>query len=430
MTDFVLVGLNHRTAEVEVRERAAIQAPRIPQALRDLAARPGIRESMIISTCNRVELLSHAENVPNGIDVLETFLSESSKIARPELRQKLYHHSGRQVVRHVFRVASSLDSMILGEPQILGQVKSFYGLAVDAHTVGSYLNSLMQASFRAAKRVRSETGIGEYSVSVSSAAVELARKILGDLRNSRILIVGAGKMGEVAVRHLSASGATTIRVTNRSLDAARELAESFHGTAIPFEELKNAITHSDVVITSTGSKEILVDRAMARSIMSGRKNAPIVFIDISVPRNVDGAVAEIDNVFCYDIDDLGAVVEANLHERHREASAAEKIVEQEVESFCTKLKSLDMGPVIAQVQGRIEEICRLELDRYMRKVGPMDSRGAQELESMVSRIAGKIAHPLVTQLRNANHDPMHHEAYLTMIKRIFKLHKETEEEPN
>ncbi|HYK87137.1 MAG TPA: glutamyl-tRNA reductase [Acidobacteriota bacterium] len=430
MAKFVLVGLSHRTAEVEVRERVAFQATRVPDMLRQLAALPAIRESMIISTCNRVELISYAENVQEAIDSLESFLSESSQIARQELRQKLYHHSGEQVVRHLFRVASSLDSMILGEPQILGQVKSFYNLAVDAQSVGSYLNSLLQAAFRAAKRVRSETGIGEYSVSVSSAAVELARKILGDLRNKRILIVGAGKMGEVAVRHLSASGATTIRVTNRSFEAAQELASKFRGTAVPFEELTQAIMRSDIVITSTGSKEVLVNRAMAHSIMSGRKNAPIIFIDISVPRNVDPGVAGIDNVFCYDIDDLGAVVEANLQERHREAALAEKIVEQEVDSFCARVKSLDIGPVISQLQGRIEEICRLELDRYVRRVGPLDPRGARELESMVSRIAGKIAHPLVTQLRSVNQDPVHHEAYLSVIKRIFKLHKETEEKEN
>jgi len=428
MANFILVGLNHRTAEVGIRERVAIQASRIPEALRQLAERPGIRESMIISTCNRVELISHAENNQVGIDALESFLSESSSMARQELRQRLYHHSSDQVVRHVFRVAASLDSMILGEPQILGQVKFFYNLAVDAHTVGAYLNSLLQAAFRTAKRVRSETGIGEYSVSVSSAAVELARKIFGDLRNKKILIVGAGKMGEVAVRHLAASGASTIRVTNRSPEAAQELAARFRGTAVPFGELQQAVAHSDIVITSTGSKDVLIERAMAQSVMVERKNAPIVFVDISVPRNVDPGVADIDNVFCYDIDDLGAVVEANMQERRREASLAEKIVDQEADSFCAKLKSLDMGPVVAQLQGRIEEICRLELDRYMKRVGTQDTRETQELEAMVSRIAGKIAHPLVTQLKSTHQDPLHQEAYLNMIKRIFKLHKDSQEE--
>jgi glutamyl-tRNA reductase len=427
MANFVLVGLSHRTAEVEVRERVAFEAPRLPEALRELAGRPGLSESMIISTCNRVELISHAENIREGIETLESFLSENSHIARPELCQKLYHHSGEQVVRHVFRVASSLDSMILGEPQILGQMKSFYNLALAARTVGSHLNSLLQASFRAAKRVRSETGIGEFAVSVSSAAVELGRKILGDLRDKRVLIVGAGKMGQVAVRHLFASGATTIRVANRSPEAAQELAAHVRGTAVPFTELRQAITRSDIVITSTGSRDLLVNRELARSIMAERKHAPIVFIDISVPRNVDPGVAEIDNVFCYDIDDLGAVVEANLAERRRAASLAEKIVEQEVESFCARLKSLDIGPVVVQLQGRIEEICRVELDRYLRKVGNQDPKGIEELKAMISRIAGKISHPLVTQLRVIHQDPSHRDDYLNLIRRIFKLQHETDE---
>jgi glutamyl-tRNA reductase len=427
MANFVLVGLNHRTAELEIRERVAIQATRLGEALRQIAALPAIRESMIISTCNRVELLSHAENSREGIESLESFLADSSHIERDDLHKKLYHHAGEEVVRHVFRVTGSLDSMILGEPQILGQVKSFYSIALDTRTVGAYLNSLMQAAFRAAKRVRSETSIGEYSVSVSSAAVDLARKILGDLHNQAILIVGAGKMGEVAVRHLAASGARSIRVTNRSSEAAQELAERFNGLAIPFAELKSALTHSDIVITSTGSKDILIDRTMAQEVMAERKNAPIVLVDISVPRNVAPEVASIDNVFCYDIDDLGAVVEANLQERRRAAALAEKIVEQEVEAYCAKLRSLDVGPVLSQLQDKIEEICKLELDRYLRKMGQVDARVAQELEMMISRIAGKIAHPLVTQIRNVHQDPLHHEAYVNTIKRIFKLNKSTEE---
>ncbi len=428
MANLVLVGLSHRTAEVELRERVAFHAPQMPEMLHRLAGRPGIRESMIVSTCNRVELISHADNARDGIDTLESFLSETGNIARQDLSRKLYHHSDEQVVRHVFRVASSLDSMILGEPQILGQLKSFYNLAVNAQTVGGYLNGLLQAAFRAAKRVRSETGIGEYPVSVSSAAVELARKILGNLRNTRILIVGAGKMGEVAVKHLAASGAGTIRVANRSPEAGRELAARFHGAAVPWEDLRQAVARSDIVITSTGAKDVLIDLPMVRSIMPERKNAPMVFIDISVPRNVDARVAEIDTAFCYDIDDLGAVVQANLQERHREASLAEKIVDHEVKACWAKLRSMDVGPVVVQVQGRIEEICRAELDRYLKKVGPQDERGTRELEAMVSRIAGKIAHPLVTHLRTVCQDPLHQEAQLSMIRRIFKLHEEPREE--
>jgi glutamyl-tRNA reductase len=426
MLNLVLIGLSHRTAELEVRERVAFKPAILSDLLKDTAKQPGVRELMIISTCNRVELISHVENREDGFDLLEGVLSNNSQLDRNEIRNKTYRYMGEQVVRHMFRVASSLDSMILGEPQILGQVKSFYGMALDAQTVGLHLNGLLQATFRTAKRVRSETSIGEYSVSVSSAAVELARKIFGDLADKTILIIGAGKMGEVAIKHLCASGAGAIRVANRSPEAARELAAKFKGTAVPFDDLVTAISHSDIIIASTGSPDILINRTMAHSVMSERKNRPIVFIDISVPRNVDPGVATIDNVFCYDIDDLGAVVEANLHERRRAAAAAEKIIEQEVELYCARMKTLDTTPVIVQLQSRIEEICRMELQRYLRRAGPVDEKSVQELESMMGRIAGKISHPLVMQVRTTSEDPVHQEAYINTIKRIFKLQKEAE----
>jgi glutamyl-tRNA reductase len=424
MPNLLLVGLNHRTAEVGIRERAAIQANRLPDALKTLSSHAAILESMILSTCNRMELLSLADNHEQGIAALEFFLCEHSQIPFQDLSNKLYHYTGDQVVRHVFRVASSLDSMMPGEPQILGQVKASYSIAVEAQTVGSYLNSLLQAAFRTAKRVRSETGIGEYSVSISSAAVELARKIFGGLRDRQILIVGAGKMGEAAIRHLVSSGAGSIRVINRSAAAAQSLAERFHGTAIPFEELRHAMTQSDIIITSTGAEEILIDHSMAQSVMRMRKNAPVVFIDISVPRNVDPEVAAIDNVFCYNIDDLGAVIEANMQERRREAALAEKIVEQEAESFCAKLRSKDLTPIAIQIQDSIEEICQSELQRHIKKIGTYTPKETRELESMVSRIAGKIAHPLLAQLRNVHQDPSRQDVYLDFIRRMLNLQKD------
>jgi len=426
MVNLVLVGLSHRTAEIELRERAAFRPDCLADSLRNLAALPGIREAMIVSTCNRVELLSCTQDADDGVHQLESFLCRNSHIPHEEIRHKLYHHLGGQAVRHLFRVACSLDSMVLGEPQILGQLKAFYNAAQEADTVGLYLNTLLQAAFRVAKKVRSETSIGEYSVSVSSAAVELASKILGDLDRKSILIVGAGKMGELAVRHLKSAGAHTVRVTNRSAEAAAELARRFRGEAVPFEDMRRWIAESDIVIVSTGAPEFLIDPPLAQSVMTFRKHAPIVFIDISVPRNVDPAVGTLDNVFCYDIDDLGAVVNANLLERRKEATSAEKIVEQEVDAFVARLQSLDVGPVMAQLRGRIQEICRMELDRFLRKSGPRNEFEIQQLETMVERIAGKIAHPLVTQIRESHADPVDQRAYLETIKRIFKLRKDTE----
>ena len=338
MANLVIVGLNHRTAELDLRQLASFDAGQLSIGLNQLSSRPGILEAVIISTCNRVEFLSNVEQEDAGVDSIETFLSEYSQIPIAQLRPKLYRYADNQAVRHVFRVASSLDSMILGEPQILGQVKSCYSAAVDAGTVGTYLNSLLQAAFRTAKRVRSETSIGEYSVSVSSAAVELVRKIFGDLHKKSILIVGAGEMGEAAVRYLADTGARNLYLTNRSLEAAQELAQRYNGIAVPFADLRQSIAHADIVFTSTGASEILIDQPMVQGIMHGRKNAPLAFIDISVPRNVDPEVGSLDNVFCYDIDDLQAVVEANLHERVKAASAAEKIIDQEVESFFAKIK--------------------------------------------------------------------------------------------
>jgi glutamyl-tRNA reductase len=420
MLKFVVVGLNHRTAQLELRERAAFPAAELPNALERLANLPGIEEAMIISTCNRVELIARVNSNGNGVETLANFLSQERRIPPDQLEERIYRHTGRQAVRHLFRVASSLDSLVLGEPQILGQVKTFYGLAVDTATVGTYLNLLLQSAFRTAKRVRSETSIGEYSVSVSSAAVELARKIFGKLGQSDILIVGAGEMAELALRHLSSDGVKSIRVANRSPEAAERLAARFSGTSVPFTDLAHWLAASDIVITSTGSPDILITRALAQSVSRKRRNKPVIFIDISVPRNVDPGVASIENIFCYDIDDLGTIAEANLEERAREASDAEKIVDQEVEAFCARVKTQDVAPLIVELQDRIEELCQAELQRFMKRSGPRDEKEVRELNWMMSRIAGKIAHPLIAQLKNAHRDPLKREAYLDVIRRILR----------
>ncbi|MFH1575213.1 MAG: glutamyl-tRNA reductase, partial [Acidobacteriota bacterium] len=298
-------------------------------------------------------------------------------------------------------------------------IRSAYGIAVEASSVRTYLNMLLQAAFRTAKRVRTETNIGEYSVSVSSAAVDLARKIFGTLDRCPVLVVGAGEMAELAVRHLVAGGAKTVRVANRSPEAGQRLATEFSGQAVPLSDLAHWVAMSDIVLTSTGSPEILVGRFMAQSIVRRRKNKPIVFIDISVPRNVDPRLSELDNVFCYDIDDLGAVAEANRAERKQEAAEAERIIGQEVEAFCSRAQAQDIGPTIAELQDRIEGICRGELQRYLRKSAPRNEKETRELEWMVLRIAGKIAHPLITQLKASHHDPDKQDACLETIRRMF-----------
>ena len=419
MLKLVLVGLNHRTAKLDVRQMAAFDAARLAEGLKRMSGYPGILETMIVSTCNRVEILTSAEAEADAAASIEAFLSEHSGLALPQLQSSLYRYRDGDAVRHLFRVASSLDSMVLGEPQILGQLKSCYNAAVEARTVGSALNVLLQSAFRTAKRVRSETAIGEYPVSVSSAAVELAEKVLGDLQKKSILVVGAGKMGEAALRQLAGTGIKTIYLANRTPETAIEMAGRFKGCAVPLENLAEWPTRVDIVLTSTGASDLLITRPMVLQVMHGRKGAPLVFIDISVPRNVDPGIGTIENVFAYDIDDLAAVVEANLHERVKAAAAAEKIVEQEVKAFLAKARAADAGPVAKQVQGRIEAICRSELERCLRKLGPQEPKHVQELEAMISRIAGKIAHPLLVQLRSAP-KTANESAYMDLIQRILK----------
>jgi glutamyl-tRNA reductase len=426
MSNLVLIGLNHRTAELDIRQRMALSQEQIPEVLKQLTEHANVHEVMILSTCNRVEVLAEVEDSLRGQELIEDFLARLGNLPRTELEGKLYQIVDDEAVHHVFRVASSLDSMMIGEPQILGQMKAAYGIAVEARTIGPNLNGVLQAAFRTAKRVRSETSIGEFSVSISSAAVELARKIFDDLSSKSILIVGAGKMGEVAVRHLVSSGAASIRVTNRSPQAAIDLAAKFGGTPVPFSELQQWVAKSDIVLTSTGSPELLIDFPAAQAVMHERKNAPIVFIDISVPRNIDPSIGAIDNIFSYDIDDLGSVVEANRMERQKQALSADKIVEHEAETFSARRLSHNIAPVAIQLQEHIEGICRIEMERYLNRTGPQGPKQLQELESMISRIAGKIAHPLLTQLRSSHQDPINEEAYVDLIKRLFKIQKDKE----
>ena len=419
MSYLVLTGLNHRTAPLDIRQKAAFDATRLPESLLMLRGRTGVLEATILSTCNRVEIVATVEEQSSGVMEIESFLAESSHIELEQLQGILYHHHGDFAIQHLFRVASSLDSMILGEPQILGQVKSCYGAAVETQTVGSYLNGLFQAAFHTAKRVRTETSIGEYPVSAGSAAVELAGKIYGDLGKKRILIVGAGKMGETAVRHLADAGVGSITVTNRNFNAACELAEKFSGAARPFAELRESIAGADIVLTSTGAADILIAPELVRETQRARRNQPMIFIDSSVPRNVDPAVAEIEGVFCYDVDDLASVVDANLAERVKAAAAAEKIIDHEVRNFSSRIHSIKTAPAAVQIQGRIEEICRAELERCLRRIGPQDSKAVQELETMTSRIAAKIAHPLLTELRNSQ-NPLEENASVDLLMRLFK----------
>src|SRR5262245_17519708 len=338
--NFQLIGVNHNSAPLEVRERLAVSEAQLPEAVRTLVKQPGVEEGMVLSTCNRVELLTSTRQSAD----LRGFLGSYFGLNADALNSHIYEFQQREAVRHVFRVASSLDSMVVGEPQILGQVKEAYAVARGLGAVHSALEALLSRAFAVAKRVRSETAIGSSSVSIASVAVELAEKIFGSLENKTVYLLGAGKMAELAARHLMARGAGKILISNRTHDRAVELAETFGGQAIPFERLHQFADHADVILTSTGSAEPIFRREHGENLRSRRKNNPVFFIDIAVPRNVDPEVNRLDGLFVYDVDDFQTVAAANTAERKKEAERAEEIVELEVDRFASRMKSLAVVP--------------------------------------------------------------------------------------
>jgi len=338
------------------------------------------------------------------------------------LEPLLYSMDGAEAVHHAFRVASSLDSMVLGEPQILGQVKDAFALAQSCRTVGPVLHSLMSQAFAVAKRVRSDTEVGRHAVSVSFAAVELARKIFDGLDGRSVLLVGAGEMGELAARHFQDQGTLPVFVANRTAGRAQALARDLAGTAVPFEELVSVMGQVDIVITSTAAREIIVTAAEVARVLPGRRGRPLFFIDISVPRNVDPAVNDLENVFVYDVDDLRSVVEANLRERKRQAQQAESLVEREVRKFADRLRSLEVVPTIVSLREKLEEIRRAELGRTLARLPGADEVTRQALEALSQGIVNKILHAPTVKLRDSS-KAGHGHRWIEVISELFGLGK-------
>jgi glutamyl-tRNA reductase len=392
-----LTGVSHKTAPVEVRERLAFPKGALPESLRALADGSVVREALILSTCNRVELLVDLDpaRVEEGKARVRDFLTSKGG----DLGGHIYEYEGEGAARHLFRVASSLDSMVLGEPQILGQVRQAYADACSSGTAGRTLHRLAHRAFHAAKRVRSETNIAACAVSVSYAAVELGRKILGTLEGRTVLLVGAGEMAELAARHLSKCGAARILVANRTHETARRLAAEFGGEAVPYERFPALLPEADIVICSTGAPGYVVTSRMARDAQESRRNRPSFFIDISVPRNVDPLVGEVANLFVFDVDDLEAVVASNLREREREAVRAAAIVEAEVAEFRKSLREIDLGPTIASLKGRLHDIAGEELRRRRAGLGDLSPEQERAVERILASAVNKISHPLIQCLR-------------------------------
>ena len=403
MTQFhlALIGINHKTAPIEVRERIAISRADLAETTRALAAVAGVTECMIVSTCNRVEILAAVE----GPEVqVADFLGNRFGLNPAILGPHLYEHRDQEAVRHLFRVAASLDSMVVGESQILGQVKEAFAVARAAGVVGSQLDQLLQAAFAAAKKVRSETEIGANSVSIASVAVEMARKIFGSLEGRTVFLVGAGKMTELSARHLRQQGVGQILVTNRTLERAQALAEPFNGRVIPFEEIYETASQADIVLTSTGAPHAIFTQAHGRQFLQRRRNRPMFFIDLAVPRDVDPLMGKLEGIFLYDIDDLQAVAATHLQERSREATDAESLIAAEVERFHLRRRAVNAAPAIIALQHQAEEIRQGEIRRAQTRLASLNDEQLAAVEALTRGLINKFLHPPMQALKQAARD--------------------------
>jgi glutamyl-tRNA reductase len=416
----LITGVSYKTAPVELRECLAFREEAIEQALNELRSREGVDEALILSTCNRVELAISTDESCEPRRIADEFLTYRHPSNADELESHLYRFEGREAIHHLFRVASSLDSMILGEPQILGQLKKAYAVSKGCGAVHGTLDALVTRAFSVAKRVRSETGIGQMAVSVSYAAVELARKIFGTLSDRTIMIAGAGKMSELAARHLRRSGASDVLVTNRTYERAEDMAKRFDGKAVEYDQFLATLPKADILIASSAAPHYLLTREDMQKVIAARRNRPVFLIDIAVPRNIEPSVNEIDNVFLYDIDDLQGVVNSNLRERRKEADRAEEIVAAEVERTMARLKAAELTPTIVGLQEQLEQIRAGELERVRRKYGPFTPGQEEALEALTRGIVNKIAHGPISELRNhAGHPESAH--VIAAFRKAFHL---------
>jgi glutamyl-tRNA reductase len=416
----LLTGVSHKTAPVEIRERLAFREDSLPAALADLKSRDGISEAVILSTCNRVEITVTTDDRCDPQAIVDAFLAENKSISAEKIAPHIYRHEGRDAIHHLFRVAASLDSMVIGEPQILGQLKCAYTAAKERGAVYGWLDGLVSRAFSVAKRVRSETGIGQMAVSVSYAAVELARKIFGALNGRTIMIVGAGKMSELAARHLRRSGASHVFVTNRTHERAVEMAKLFQGTPVEYTRFLGMLPEVDIVITSSGAPHYILRKDEMQRVIAARRNRPMFVIDIAVPRNVEPSVNELDNIYLYDIDDLQEVVNANLRERMKEADRAEELVAEEVERMMARLKVAEVTPTIVGLQEQLELIRSGEIDKARRRYGPFSPEQEQAIEALTRGIVNKIAHGPISELRNHAANPDGHYV-VAAIRKAFHL---------
>lgn len=424
LPEIFLIGINHMSAPVELRECLAFSTEQSEAALAELKKSNAIKEILVISTCNRVEFLFTSHFPEKAVQTVKNSLSDTKSVPSHRFEPVLYIYSGNAAVRHIFRVAASLDSMIVGEPQILGQIKDAYRLAVESKATGVILNRLLHKAFSTAKRVRSETGIGDRAISISYAAVELAKKIFGSLDGKTVLLVGAGEMAELAVEHLHRNRASgSLFVANRTFDAGVNLAKRFSGTAIRFEEIGATLTRADIIISSTGSPGYVISRDLVRPIMRERRNRPLFFIDIAVPRDIDPNINRLENAYVYDIDDLQGVIDENMTSRQKESVKAQQIIDEGVDRFRQWYDSLDVVPTIKEIRGKLTAIAETELSKTLQSMGHISLEDVESLNKMIEAIVNKSLHDPMLFLKN----PGSHRdksLYIDVFRKIFNLEKE------
>ncbi|MBU0575831.1 MAG: glutamyl-tRNA reductase [Proteobacteria bacterium] len=416
----VLIGMNHKTAPLEIRERLQLSCGDDARSLTELMRLPEIREALCLATCNRVEVLARVADGEQAVEGLREFIYRQGNLEREELGRCLYVYRDREAVRHLFRVASSLDSMVMGEPQILGQLKEAYRQAVDNRATTVLLNRLLHHAFRVAKRVRTETGIAGNAVSVSYAAVELAKKIFGDLKGKKILIIGAGEMSELAVRHLIRQGAGHILIANRTYERAKELAETLQGVPLAFDRIPEALPEIDIVITSTGAPGYVVSAEMVASALRRRRNRLLFLIDIAVPRDIDPAAGDIENVYLYNIDHLQDMVDSNKEVRRMEAMKAEEIIAEEIAVYEEWFNTLAVVPTIVSLREKMEAIMKGELERSASWMKILDGEERSRIEILTASIVNKILHDPIIALKEESREK-DELPYVAAVRRLFKL---------
>jgi glutamyl-tRNA reductase len=418
--ELIVLGINHKTAPIEIRECLAFKSEDLETALAGARGLPSVKENMILSTCNRVEIYAVSREDQAGIGEIKDFLSRFHHLPLEKFGDCIYLLTGNEAVRHIFRVASSLDSLVVGEPQILGQIKSAYEAAVRCQTSGVILHRLLHGAFHVAKRVRTETGIGNSAVSVSSVAVELARKIFETLEDRTVLLIGAGEMCELAAQHLVSGGVGRVLVANRTFERACSLAQKFQGEAIPFEQFQEGLKKADIVISATDSGRVLLEKDPVTRIMKERRHRPIFFIDIADPRNIDPRVNDVENVYLYNIDHLEKVAHDHIRDREKEAQKAEAIVLEEIEKFVSWYRSLALTPTIVALRSKFEEIRKRELEKTLSRLPDLSDREKNALEALTSGIVNKILHPPLASLRKAEENGQA-DSYLDALQRLFQL---------